>query len=159
MKVIRDRARSVDLEAFLARPLFAHLATASERGPRESPVWFSWDAGALWIIGNRRTDTFPKRIQAEPRCAVGMVDFDVGTGRVEHVGMRGHAAVEPFDESRARALLRRYLGDDETRWDARFRAALEDPDSLLVRFVPDTVVARDVSYRPSFALKRSEDGS
>jgi hypothetical protein len=40
MKVIRDRARSVDLHEFLSRPLFAHLASADEQGPRESPVWF-----------------------------------------------------------------------------------------------------------------------
>ena len=32
-----DRA-SFDLDEFLARPLFAHLATASDLGPRDSPA-------------------------------------------------------------------------------------------------------------------------
>jgi hypothetical protein len=45
------------IEKILSRPLFAHLATASERGPRESPVWFLWEGGALWIIGNYKTDS------------------------------------------------------------------------------------------------------
>lgn len=153
MEVIRDRERTVDLSAFLIRPLFAHLATASEDGPRESPVWFLWEDEALWMIGDKQTDTFPKRIQAEPRCAVGIVDFDVLTGRVEHIGMRGRAKVVPFDAGldagRARRLLSRYLGKDERLWDERFRQALENSDTLLVRFTPETVVVRDVSFQPS----------
>ena len=28
-----------DLDEFLSRPLFAHLAHNTEQGPRESPVW------------------------------------------------------------------------------------------------------------------------
>lgn len=149
MKLIHDRERTVDLGAFLLRPLFAHLATASKDGPRDSPVWFLWEDKALWIIGDKQTDTFPKRIQAEPRCAVGIIDFDVSTGRVEHVGMRGRAAVVPFDVDRARKLLRRYLSKDEGIWDERFKYALESSDTLLLRFTPETVVARDVSFQPS----------
>lgn len=146
MRVIRDRPRSVDVDEFLARPLFAHLATASEEGPRESPVWFLWEDRALWIIGSRATDTFPHRIEREPRCAVGVVDFDRSIGLVQHVGLRGRATVEPFDAERARRLLSRYLGDDENAWDERFRGTLGDPDNVLIRFVPLTVVARDQSY-------------
>lgn len=146
MKIIHDRERFPNLEAFLLRPLFAHLATASEDGPRDSPVWFLWEDGALWIIGNEKTDTFPKRIQKDPRCAVGIVDFDLETDLVEHVGMRGRATLEVCEAERARALLRRYLGDDESTWDTRFRAALIDTDSVLVKFEPQTVVVRDVSY-------------
>jgi hypothetical protein len=39
MKVERS-GDPFDLETFLARPLIAHLATASADGPRESPAWF-----------------------------------------------------------------------------------------------------------------------
>jgi hypothetical protein len=117
--------------------------------PRDSPVWFLWDEGALWIIGSCATDTFPRRIEQEPRCAIGIVDFDPSSGRVQHVGFRGRATVEPFDVERARRLLRRYLGDVEDSWDERFRSTLADRDidrNVLVRFEPDTAVARDVSY-------------
>jgi hypothetical protein len=147
MKVIRDRPRTVDVEEFLARPLFAHLSTSSPEGPRESPVWFLWDEEALWILGSRRTDTFPIRIERDPRCAVGIVDFDRTSGRVQHVGLRGRATVEPFDAERARRLLSRYLGYDESAWDHRFRRALEGRDQeLLVRLLPESAVVRDVSY-------------
>jgi hypothetical protein len=111
-------------------------------------VWFLWQGAALWILGSRRTDTFPVRIECDPRCAVGVVDFDPTSGVVQHVGLRGRATIEPFDAGIARRLLSRYVGDDESAWDDRFRRTLEGQDQeLLVRFVPQTVVARDLSYR------------
>jgi Pyridoxamine 5'-phosphate oxidase len=151
MEIIRDRARSVDVEEFLARPLFGHLATTSTDGPRDSPVWFLWEDDAIWIIGSRVTDSFPARVEIDRRCAIGIVDFDRDTGLVQHVGMRGRATVEPFDAQRARRLLTRYLPSEERKWDDRFRATITDPaseEAVLVRFVPETVVARDISFGP-----------
>jgi Pyridoxamine 5'-phosphate oxidase len=146
MKIIRDRPKSVDVDELLARPLFAHLATTSDEGPRESPVWFLWEDEAIWIIGSRQRNTFLTRVAHEPRCALSIVDFDPERGVVHHVGMRGHATVEPFERERARRLLTRYLGRNTDAWDARFRDTLDDPDNAFIRFVPDTVVARDQSY-------------
>jgi nitroimidazol reductase NimA-like FMN-containing flavoprotein (pyridoxamine 5'-phosphate oxidase superfamily) len=71
MRVIRDRPRSVDLDELLTRPLFAHLASTSGDGPRESPVWFLWENKEIWIIGSRRGDKFPNRLERDPRCAIG----------------------------------------------------------------------------------------
>ena len=88
-----------DVDAFLQKPLFAHLATASGDGPRESPVWFLWEAGALWLVGTNR-DSFPKRLRAEPRCAVGIVEFDLPNGLLRHVGIRGTATIEQLDHRR-----------------------------------------------------------
>lgn len=61
MKIIRGK-RSFDLDSFLEKPLFAHLATTSEEGARDSPVWFLWQDNCLWIIGTPE-DTFPSRIE------------------------------------------------------------------------------------------------
>jgi hypothetical protein len=131
VKVIRNRPRSVDIDEFLSRPLFAHLATASEDGPRESP---------------------------EPRCAIGIVDFNRSEGRVHHAGLRGRATIERFGRGRARRLLRRYLGEDESQWDAaRFPEPLDYPDNVRVRFAPETAVARDRSYRPAKDLTRQQE--
>lgn len=134
------------LDNILSRPLFAHLATASEQGVRESPVWFLWEKDVVWIIGNYKTDTFPKRIEREPRCAVGVVDFDISTGLVQHVGFRGHAHLEPHNERLIKRLLSRYMGNME-RWDSRFVEILGDTDYILVRFEPETAVVRDQSYK------------
>lgn len=139
-----DEALRLMLE-ILSRPLFAHLATHSEDGPRESPVWFLWEDEALWIIGNYETDSFPKRIEAEPRCAIGIVDYDVATGLVQHAGFRGRARLLPHDPQRMKRLLSRYMGAIED-WDSRFVEILDDTDYIFIRFDPETAVIRDQSY-------------
>lgn len=150
MKIIRDRPKSVDVDEFLSRPLFGFLATASEFGPRVSPVWFLWEDDAVWIIGNRKTDTFPDRVESDPRCAITFVDFNPTRGLVQHVGMRGHGSVEAWNAERAKRILRRYLGPDEDAWaHERFVEPLNDPGNVLVRLMPETVVARDQSYSAS----------
>ena len=100
MKVIRDRAKSFDLDAFRARPLFAHLATIGEASPRKSLVWFLGEEGTPWMIGNRRTDTFPARLERDPRCAIGIVDFDRAQGLPQPAGLRGRAVIVDFEEGR-----------------------------------------------------------
>lgn len=140
-----SRSRAL-LDELLARPLFAHLATGSEFGPRESPVWFLWEDDAIWIIGNYKTDTFPARVEREPRCALGVVDFDRATGLVQHVGFRGRARLLPHDGERLQRLLSRYLGQSLEEWDERFVKILGDTDYVFVRFEPLTAVVRDQSY-------------
>lgn len=142
----RDGSEALRLmREILSRPLFAHLATHSEDGPRESPVWFLWEDEALWIIGNYETDSFPKRIEREPRCAVGIVDYNVATGLVQHAGFRGRARLEPHDRERMTRLLTRYMGRME-EWDSRFVEILDDTSYVFIRFDPDTAVIRDQSY-------------
>jgi hypothetical protein len=51
VKIMRESPPTVDVDGFLGRPLFARLATESEEGPRDSPVWFFSDDDAVWIIG------------------------------------------------------------------------------------------------------------
>jgi hypothetical protein len=152
MILIHDRPGAVELDEFLARPLFAHIATVVDGAPRDSPVWFLWEDEAIWIIASRATDTFPDRIEREPRCAIGIVDFDPARGLVQHVGFRGRATVEPFDAERAGRLLRRYLGDRADAWNERFRRTLANhagDRNVLVRFSAHTAVSRDVSYTPA----------
>ena len=154
MKIVQETGSQFDLAEkdarrllgdLLARPLFAHLATGSESGPRESPVWFLWEDEALWIIGNEKTDSFPKRIELEPRCALGVVDFEVSGGLVRHVGFRGLARREPHDRDRMMRLLTRYLGEVKG-WDPRFVKILDDAEYIFIKFIPETAVVRDQSF-------------
>jgi hypothetical protein len=155
MKIVRETGSHFDLQddhsrmlldALLKRPLFAHLATISEAGPRESPVWFLWEDEAIWIIGNYKTDTFPSRIERDGRCALGVVDFNRATGLVQHVGFRGRARLLPHDAERLQRLLSRYLGAHVADWDERFVKILGDTDYVFVCFEPETAVVRDQSY-------------
>jgi hypothetical protein len=144
-RVTRGGGVLFDLEEFLGRPLFAHLSTSSEHGPRESPVWFVWEAGSVWIIGG---PSFSENIRREPRCALGIVDFDPSTGRVHHVGFRGIAVVLPLDLGVANRIFRKYCGADEDAWDPRFSSSLAgQTGEPLIRFDPETVVIRDQSYK------------
>lgn len=145
MEIIRGN-RSFNLDEFLKKPLFAHLSTLSQEGPRESPVWYFWENDCIWIIGTP-SDSFPRRVEENPECAIGIVDFDHTTGKVLHAGFRGHATVEPFDKGIVTRLLTRYLGLEEDKWDPMFKD-LED-DNILIRFVPETIVVRDQSFIPS----------
>jgi hypothetical protein len=147
-KVTAGGGEVFDLGEFLSRPLYAHLAHSSEQGPRESPVWFHWDGQAVRIIGGT---SFPANLRRDPRCALGIVDWDPASGLSHHVGMRGRAEVLPFDRGMAKTIFRRYFGPDEGDWDPRFDYASigEEPGLTMVRFTPETVVVRDQSYRPT----------
>jgi hypothetical protein len=141
-----DRA-IFELDEFLSRPLYAHLAHNSDQGPRESPVWFHWDGQAVWIIGGT---SFPANLKRDPRCALGIVDWDPQTGLSQHVGFRGRAEVLPFDVAMARTIFRRYFGPDEREWDRRFDDVFSGEAGLeMVRIIPETVVMRDQSYKPT----------
>lgn len=148
MEVLEDTL-PIDLDAFLERPLFCFLATSSEDGaPRVTPLWYLWEDRSLWIIANYGEKTYPHRVEREARVDVAIVEFDPTSGRVWHVGMRGRATVEPFDEDLAVRLLSRYLGPDQAAWDGRFRGPWDDRWRLL-QVEPTTVLARDQSYEVS----------
>jgi hypothetical protein len=101
------------------------------------------------MIGGYTIDAFPKRLEKEPRCAVGIVDGDMATGQVQPVGFRGRAHLEPHDENLMERLLRRYVGANERHWDPRVLAVLGDTAWVLICFEPETVVVRDQSYSVS----------
>jgi hypothetical protein len=147
MHLKQENHKGVDLREFLTRPLVAHLATVSADGPRETPVWFLWEDGAMWLIGDRKNDSFPRRIEGDSRWDIGIVDFNKESGFMQHIGLRGRANIEPLELERAKRLLRRYLGEDQANWPPRYLHVLENPDSLFVRFEPEIAVARDQSYK------------
>jgi hypothetical protein len=144
---IVENTLDVPLAEFLDRPLFCFLAQQPAAGARVSPLWFHWEESVVWIIA--RTDrSYADRVREFPSSALAVVDFDPTSGRVEHVGMRGTATLAAWDPARARRLLEGYLGPDREEWDPMF--APEDGDGKrLLRFDPETVVARDQSYRGS----------
>jgi len=134
-----------DPAELLAKPLMAYLATDSPNGPRSSPVWFLWEEDAVWLIGNEE-DSFPKRLRADPRCAVSVVDFDVEHGVLRHVGIRGRAQILPLDQTRLHRFLARYLGPDPRAWNNWFKTNVVDGLELMIRITPETTIVKDMSY-------------
>lgn len=151
---------SFDPLELLSRPLMANLATQSGDGPRNAPVWFIWEDGAIWLLGSKSSSSV-RRLISDPRCAVEIVRFDNDGGILLHLGLRGSATVEPMDPDRFRRLLAKYLGPDEASWNSWFIeniATIEDPDGRLIRLVPESVFTNNVSYfRTGPALAWSDD--
>lgn len=135
-----------DVDQFLAQPLTARVAT---NGPTVRPTWFLWEDSAFWILTGPWA-RLPDRVRADPAIALVVDDCDLATGTVRQVIARGGAELLPFDVPRGRRKLTRYLGDDETRWDERFRRYLyDDPagkGTVWLRLRPVRLAARDLSY-------------
>ena len=135
-----------EIDDFLSRPLTARVAT---NGPTVRPVWFLWEDGAFWILTGPWARLL-SRVRADPALALVVDECDLSTGRIRQVIARGSAEVLAFDVARGRRKLARYLGDDEERWDQRFRRYLyEDPaekGTAWLRLRPRSLVAKDLSY-------------
>jgi hypothetical protein len=146
---IVENSLNVPISEFLDRPLFCFLGQTTTAGePRISPLWFLWEDEYIWCIADTVGKSYAGRVEQRPETAVAIVDFDVHTGRVEHVGMRGQATLVGLEEGRVYRLLCRYLGEEEAEWDRRF-AGLDPERWSFIRFEPETVVARDQSFSPS----------
>ncbi len=137
-----------DPEDVLALPLMATVATVAQDGaPRNAPMWFIWEEGAIWLLGSTDASSV-NRLQADPRCAIEIVNFDVEDGILLHLGLRGNATIEVMSPALFRRLLSKYLGPQE-RWNPWFIknvAMIENPDGRLVRMVPASVFTNNVSY-------------
>ena len=136
-----------DIDAFLAQPLTARVAT---NGPTVRPTWYLWEDDAFWILSGSWSK-LPERVRADPAVTLVIDVCDIATGLVRQVNARGHAEILPFDIPRGRRKLARYLGPDEQRWDPRFRHYLhDDPEhrgTLWLRVRPTSLTATDLSYR------------
>lgn len=140
--------RPFDPDDVLSLPLMANLATVAEDGsPRNAPMWFIWEDGAIWLLGSVGASSI-RRLSKEPRCAVEIVKYDNINGVLLHLGLRGSASVEPMDPARFRRLLNKYLGA-ESNWNPWFIdnvARVDDPDGRLIKLSPKSVFTNNVSF-------------
>jgi hypothetical protein len=139
---------SFDPALVLSLPLMANLATLDQEGPRNAPVWYLWEDGALWMLGHALGSSV-RRLTADPRCAVEIVHYDNAAGILAHLGLRGRAEVRAMDALRFRRLLAKYLGADPADWNLWFVdsvARIDDPDGRLIALAPEQVFTNNVSY-------------
>lgn len=132
-----------DLDGFLAQPLVARVAA---RGPSILAVWFLWEDGAFWWLTGGWS-RLSATLKAEPSVALVVDTCDLATGEVLQLSAEGEAEIYQLDSGRARRILRRYLGADESHWPERFKSGtFHDPTTRLIRLEPTRVRARDLSY-------------
>ena len=80
-----------ELDAFLGRERTCRLATLGPDGPHVSPVWFTWDGGALWIYSLTRSQRWAD-LQRDPRVAA-VIDGGEHYAELHGVEIEGEAAV------------------------------------------------------------------
>ncbi len=141
-----------DVDAFLARPLVARVATAAPEATVR-PVWYLWEDACFWWLTGEWAQ-LPQTLARNPRVALVVDSCDLVTGETRKVSARGTAEVTRFDRDRSYRKLCRYLGPDQDRWDPRFGAYLNATNAQLVRLDPDRLVAQDLSFRPSASTLR-----
>ncbi len=129
----------------LSKPLMAHLASVEDGAPRSSPLWFLYEDGAIWLFGVS-DDSFIRRLTAEPRCALSIVDFDLEKGVLLHVGVRGVATVTDVDHDRLKRFVGKYLGSNSEAWNEWFVQNIVDSIDKMVEVKAKTTVTKDVSY-------------
>jgi len=135
-------------EDVLSRPLMANLATVTpEGGPRNAPVWFIWEKGALWMLGSTDGSSV-KHLEKDPRCAIEIVHYDNAGGILLHLGLRGNATIEPMSPERFKRLLHKYLGAeaDWNQWFIDNVAQIEHPDGRMIRLEPASIFTNNVSF-------------
>ncbi len=138
-----------DLDAFLAQPLIARVAT---NGPTVRPTWYLWEDQAFWILSGPWAKLLD-RVKADPFLAITVDVCDTATGLVRQVIAFGRAEVLPFDVARGHRKLSRYLGSDDTCWDVRFRHYLQSDETetgaVWICLHPTSIKAMDLSYQLS----------
>ncbi len=136
--------RDFNIQNVLSKPLMLYLATVCEEGPRSSPLWFLYEDEKIWLFGTDK-DSFIKRLRNDPRCALSVVDFNLKSGILLHVGIRGMATLQQVNPERLRRFVGKYLGYDTDSWNKWFIKNVVDPVDMMVEVKPKTIVAKDVS--------------
>lgn len=132
-----------DVDAFLERPLVAHVASA---GPSVRAVWFLWEDGAFWWLTGSWSG-LPSIPKADPRVALLVDTCELETGDVLQLSAEGDAEIYQLDPGRACRILQRYLGVNASRWPERFKGStFHDPATRMIRLEPSSLRARDLSY-------------
>ena len=122
-----------EMDAFLREQRTCRVATLGPEGPHVSPVWFVWDAEALWIYSLTRSQRWAN-VKRDPRVAV-VIDAGEKYAELHGVEIEGEAAVvgpvprtggealeSPESPGLARAELlmaRKYRGSEEMMHDGR----------------------------------------
>jgi len=139
------------MNAFLARPLIARLATVKpNHRPHVVPVWFEWDGRYLWITIDRRSQKF-RNLSARPYCAV---TIDETLGGLRFIGVIFEGRVELIQEPAEWArqvvvrVYTRYLGEEgiEARTPQRM---ITQGQHVIVKLIPEKILTWDDTHLPA----------
>ncbi len=137
--------QKVKMNAYLAEPLLAHVATANPKTlqPHVVPVWYLWDGCAIWIhaYGKLRKS---RELAMNSRCAVA-VSSERGGLPFAAVLLEGEAELiyEPrqFVHDTAERIYLRYMKPEEVQAPDP-QSWINDAEIGLIKLVPKQIYLR-----------------
>ena len=116
-----------EIDAFLKCERTCRVATMSPDGPHNTPLWFVWHEGCLWLNSIVRSQRWVDLLK-DPRVSV-VIDAGDSFTELRGVELRGSVSAVgeaprtglPVDELPAPELLfaRKYTGADQLHYDGR----------------------------------------
>lgn len=127
-----------EVDAFLAEPRMAHLATVDADGrARARPVWYLWRDWSLWMTTRRRIRHTGRDLETNPWVAVSIASED---RPYRAVVIHGRPEVLPKDSELLAAVATRYGREQGLRF---VDEAMAQDDRVLLRIVPEELISWD----------------
>jgi PPOX class probable F420-dependent enzyme len=139
-----------EIDAFLAQPRLCHFATVDAEGhPRVRPLWFLWKDGEFWFTTRMEARHTGRDLASSPSVAVSVASED---RPYRAVIAQGKPEVVERTEELLLAISTRYDGEAGRRWTAH---ALREPDRVIMRMTPETLLSWDYSREGTDSPKRT----
>jgi PPOX class probable F420-dependent enzyme len=127
-----------EIDEFLAPPRLCHFATVDADGsPRVRPLWYLWRDGEFLFTTRLEARHTGRDLRSSPRVAVSIASED---RPYRAVVAHGRPEVIEKTEQLLLALSTRYGEEEGRRWTAK---AMTEPDRVLLRLVPETLLTWD----------------
>jgi hypothetical protein len=138
-----------ELDAFLTEQRTCRIATASQDGPHLTPLWYVWDATALWLYSVVRSQRWTD-LSRDRRVAV-LVDAGNAYGKLRGTELRG--AVEIVGEVPQTGTPDARLAEPERLYARKYGGAdvmHHTGHHAWLRLVPDEITSWDFRKKVSF---------
>jgi PPOX class probable F420-dependent enzyme len=127
-----------EIDEFLAPPRLCHFATVDGEGrPRVRPLWYLWRGGEFLFTTRLDARHTGRDLKAHPRVAVSIASED---RPYRAVVAHGQPEVVEKTEELLLAVSTRYGEKEGRRWTSK---AMNEPDRVLLRMVPETLLTWD----------------
>ncbi len=132
-----------ELDAYLAQPLIARIATVRNDRPHVVPVWYDWDGQSIWIETGLNFQKH-KNLMRNPNCAI-VIDTTEGGLRFKGVIFEGKAELitEPVEFVRETVIriYTRYLGEEGIL--APTPQKMIQSPHVIIKLTPERVISWD----------------
>jgi PPOX class probable F420-dependent enzyme len=143
-----------EIDEFLAAPRLCHFATVDGSGsPRVRPLWYLWRDGQFLFTTRSEARHTGRDLRSSPRVAISIASEDR-----PYRAVIAHGRPEVIDktEELLLALSTRYGDAEGRRWAAK---AMTEPDRVLLKMVPETLLTWDYSREGTDSPKRTPLGT